>query len=267
MDNFLQKMHFRGHSVDVSVEDIDRCLLIDVINDMYDEAEKHEMPLPTHPTLAYNFDMKSVTLNNDRDLMEMFSRYLGKKSIDIWIGCDSYPSDVLRMAGNLRGNNSSKDDQSIVVFDPFDNITLEPMPSPPNVQITDPSFRNCNREKLQVRKPRLIDVTTHASLSPKRSIRRSQTQVTEHNFKIPKATAKLKGIYVPKNRMVEIADEENSRRVTRATRGLLRVDYDDDSDGSESDRSYEPSDNCDLIVDEEDMTDLEMEDNLLVSSL
>ncbi|KAK9725404.1 hypothetical protein RND81_05G141200 [Saponaria officinalis] len=169
MDSFNLKMHFRGRFVEIRVDYIDRCLLIDVINDMYDEVEKHRMPLPKHPSLSYFYKMKSYDLNDDKDLLEMFKRCADRNDIDIWIGCDTSPRNVLVMARKLRASKSSEivnDVNSDVLpgFNSFENVEVQPL-NPLMTTCSNSDFVvGSGRHKLQVRR---TPKPTHVSpLSP-----------------------------------------------------------------------------------------------------
>ncbi|XP_074274033.1 uncharacterized protein LOC141597467 [Silene latifolia] len=111
-------------------------------------------------------------------------------------------------------------------------------------------------------------------ISPGRSIRRlsldtpvvhesCQTQTTTH-FKLPKSTAMKRGIYVRKsNKDSNVGVSQGSTMMV--TRGM-RVQYENDHDGSDSDDSYTPIPD-ELCEGEEDLTDLETEDNMIMSAL
>ena len=71
------KMNYRDKYVVVRIEDTDKTLLIDVINDLYEEVEKTGMSMPDHPVLTYCYKEESHELNNDKDLMTMISRVGG----------------------------------------------------------------------------------------------------------------------------------------------------------------------------------------------
>ncbi|KAK9682191.1 hypothetical protein RND81_10G056700 [Saponaria officinalis] len=123
-------MNVKGRCVFVNVDNTDRCLLIDIINDLYDEALKSKVPLPKHPTLSYTFEMKSIELLDDKGLLEMFTRFERKNVIDVWIGCGSTPSTVLQMARQVRGSE-------VVADEEVDELVADDL---------------CRRQKLAVRR-------------------------------------------------------------------------------------------------------------------
>lgn len=70
--------------IEVVIGDIDKCLLIDVINEMCDEFEKNGFELPQNPGIHYYFRDKHIELVDDKTLMQMFEEVRGK-TIDVGI--------------------------------------------------------------------------------------------------------------------------------------------------------------------------------------
>ncbi|KAK9665073.1 hypothetical protein RND81_14G088600 [Saponaria officinalis] len=267
MENIILKMNYRGRSVSIKVDDTDKCALIDVINELYDEAEANGVHLPKHPSFSYCYKMKYIDLLDDNGLLEMFTRVGERKEIDIWIGQDTAPSTVLLMARQVRADNMNSTALNSVVAD---------------VVQSDGMHTSRPKEKLPIRSSRVSQTSlTRSSQSSLAQAFLSQhkpsqtysslpipsqpaTQVTDNSqrFKMPKATAKKRGVYMPKP-VRETVVEEGIQRM--ATRGA-RAEYEVEDDESESDDSYEPSE-TELADDVEDMTDLEVEDNIVLSTL
>ncbi|KAK9682743.1 hypothetical protein RND81_10G093600 [Saponaria officinalis] len=250
------------------------------------------MPLPKHPSFSYYDKMKCYELKDDQGLLDMFSRYAGIKEIDVWFGCSTSPSDVLLMARQLRANNCSHIVRALVdndqISDVFENIEVEP------ITIISDAVDHSGREKLQIRRtikpsshsslsprinsrvnschddnPTIRISTISLSLSPKKSTRLSLGNdhvITQQQFKMPNTTRKRKGVCIPRKSKenVGVVGSSNKRVTRSSTKDLLS------SEGvvvtSDSEGSYEPSDD-DFIDDDDGMTDLEEEDNLIISSL
>ncbi|KAL9225036.1 hypothetical protein vseg_001008 [Gypsophila vaccaria] len=76
----------------------------------------------------------------------------------------------------------------------------------------------------------------------------------------------MKGTYVPKSQLRSTVASENSRRSTRRLRVDCNADNGSQNDESDTNLSYVPSDD-DHIENDEDVSDLKLEDNILISSL
>lgn len=81
--------------VDIDVDDIDTCMLMDIFVDLIEGAEMKGMNLPEYPCLFYNYNWKFVKLVTDMDLVKMFNDLNNKILIDIYIGFDETPSNTL----------------------------------------------------------------------------------------------------------------------------------------------------------------------------
>ncbi|KAK9757045.1 hypothetical protein RND81_01G136800 [Saponaria officinalis] len=266
MENILLKMHLEDHVVTVKIDDTDKSLLIDVINDLYDEAEQNNVHLPTHPSLWYTLNKKFVCLEDDNGLMEMFTRFNGKKEIDIWIGAATTPSNVLMLARKVKQNNSqgveptggadllgktclveqtggvarvsllyyngSKDRKKLLVNSPprksvrISQHDTSSLVSPDtNVRLTQ------SQQSTDINSP------TPLNSAPRRSLRANtkSTNVSssQPKFKMPKATAKKLGTYVPKTRNSENVVGESSRKMTRASARMTNQRDRNDADNVE----------------------------------
>ncbi|KAK9682094.1 hypothetical protein RND81_10G049700 [Saponaria officinalis] len=337
MENIILKLNYRGCSLSIKVDDTDKCALIDVINELYDEVEANGVPLPKHPSLSYCYEMKSIDLLDDNGLLEMFTRVGERKVIDIWIGHDTVPSKVLSMARQVRANSmnstaintatpdvvkadgkpTSKPREKLPIrrnhqspltsigspsttcqleVEPF---TFEPtsvqpntdppvFPQPPATDNTNPPGSVGVGVLSPKRSPRLNQTSpirgslvtpsppNTNSVSPRRSARVTQTspsqpvpsqhssQVTNNtkSYKMPKATSKKRGLYMPKPVRDPVIAEGSQRMATRGA----RVEYEFEDNESDSDDSYEPSE-TEFADDVAAMNDLEVEDNFILSTL
>ncbi|KAH9620048.1 hypothetical protein KSS87_016890 [Heliosperma pusillum] len=185
MENIVLKLHYRANFVELLIEDTDRILLIDVYNDMFDEVEADKIEWPENPSLAYSYKMESVLLRNDNDLLEMFNRLGGKKIIDLWVGSEVDPCQVLVLARQLRGNGANVENSEVVGATiekekpgtireklPCRRSVLKPQPEPAGVYEASESFIDP-----------IVEVNDKAPtvclLTPRRSSRLNKTQVTE----------------------------------------------------------------------------------------
>ncbi|KAK9673516.1 hypothetical protein RND81_12G172300 [Saponaria officinalis] len=167
MENVKLKMNYGGQSFDVMVEDTDRILLLDVLNDMVDEAEKQGISLPTNPILTYNYLLKPVEITDNARLMEMFTRVAGRRIINIFIGSLSTPNDAWLMARQVVADTNVIGDMSI------GDVTIG------DVSVGDVTKElnvvNQGKGKLQVRRSK----QTTPTLPLRRSPRKIATQLSQ----------------------------------------------------------------------------------------
>ncbi|KAH9626339.1 hypothetical protein KSS87_000571 [Heliosperma pusillum] len=254
MENVVLKMNYRGESFDVRVDDTDRVLLIDVLNDMVDEAEKQGKPLPTNPILTYSYMMKSVEIKDDRMLMEMFSRWKEKRVFNIYVGTQIYPSHALLMARKVRANkktdNAGNTDDDVNIGD-LNNDDVS------GVHIMDKG-----KGKLQVRRaPKAIPTHVTSQLTLRRSPRKIATQSSQvescPNTSNSPATERFtqpthvaENLTLPRRRSLRLTPNPTSQITQSLDEG-----------------SYIPSDDEDVNDMDDELTDLEVEDNSVLSSL
>uniref|UniRef100_A0A803NCC7 Uncharacterized protein n=1 Tax=Chenopodium quinoa TaxID=63459 RepID=A0A803NCC7_CHEQI len=113
-DAVVLRFQYRGDDVDLVVEDIDKVNLIDLVIEYWDKATESSKPQPKHPSFQYVYKMKHVVLNNDRDLMKMFSNLPGKEFIYIWVGDAVEPSQLIKTARTLRDSKlASEGNQNV----------------------------------------------------------------------------------------------------------------------------------------------------------
>ncbi|KAL2935886.1 Valine--tRNA ligase [Bienertia sinuspersici] len=103
MDKRVLNLRYLDKTIQVVVDDIDKCVLLDVINDMCDEFEKRGWELPPYPGLHYCFREKAIRLTDDKTLMQMFGD-IKRKEIDVWIGSLNEPTFIWKLARQLDGN-------------------------------------------------------------------------------------------------------------------------------------------------------------------
>lgn len=97
-DNVTLKFSHMGQDVDVLVEDIDKAMLMDLVIEYLDMAEKKNHEIPRLPSFSYVNRMTHVDLNNDKDLMKMFSNLEGNKEIHILVEKLDKSTDVFKSA-------------------------------------------------------------------------------------------------------------------------------------------------------------------------
>ncbi|XP_021749127.1 uncharacterized protein LOC110714883 [Chenopodium quinoa] len=107
MGERLLKLNFLGKTVDIKVDDVDRCLLIDVINEMVDKFNSRGYELPKYPVLSYCTAQKSHALTDDKTLMKMFEVVEGA-TIYIWIGCSNKANFIWTLAEKVRLGKTSE---------------------------------------------------------------------------------------------------------------------------------------------------------------
>ncbi|KAL9244710.1 hypothetical protein vseg_018456 [Gypsophila vaccaria] len=105
MKNVILKMNYMGRYINLKIYDTNRCVILDIINDMYDEADANGMPLPENPSLSFRFKSKSIDLVDDKNLLDMFSRVGERKEIEIWIEQASVQNTALLMTRRVRADN------------------------------------------------------------------------------------------------------------------------------------------------------------------
>ncbi|KAK9671980.1 hypothetical protein RND81_12G067400 [Saponaria officinalis] len=270
MENVKLKMNYGGQSFDVKVEDTDRVLLLDVLNDMVDEAEKQGISLPTNPILTYNYMLKPVEITDDGGLMKMFTRVAGRRIINIFIGSLSTPNDAWLMARQVVADMNVIGDVSI------GDVTIGV------VSVGDVTKElnvvNQGKGKLQVRRSKKTTPTLPLRRSPRKIAtqssqvqgpipspptpqteapqneaatvnekptpprrRASKSTKDDQRFKMPKTTTKRQNVYVQKMKAVSNVTDSSQM----VTRGVI-VQYEDPESGeSDSEGSYIPSDDED----------------------
>ena len=73
------------NNVDLMIEDIDKVMWIDLINDYEDEFRKKNYEMPEFPTFHYYYRQYEVKIHNDNDLMTMLQRFSKSKVTYIYI--------------------------------------------------------------------------------------------------------------------------------------------------------------------------------------
>ena len=123
----MLKFVYKGKETEVFVEDVDLVNLLDMIIDYWDKAEREEHLTPEHPSFSYVYKKKHVELVDDKALLEMFSRNMGKDSICVHVG-DSKPNALLdnarRLRETLKQNAQKKDLRS---NPPLQNLMMKMM--------------------------------------------------------------------------------------------------------------------------------------------
>ena len=96
-------MNFRGKVLKIPIDDVDKTLLIDVINELEEKAERIGLELLEYPMLCYASDMKSYYLNSDKDLLNILEllRKMQQRIKDIWIRCCEYLTKFLTFARSV----------------------------------------------------------------------------------------------------------------------------------------------------------------------
>uniref|UniRef100_A0A803MXK4 Uncharacterized protein n=1 Tax=Chenopodium quinoa TaxID=63459 RepID=A0A803MXK4_CHEQI len=92
----ILKIHYGANCVQLTIDDIDKCLLIDVFNDMCEEFANSGFDLPEYPGLHYCHNQKAFNLVDDGTLMKMFGNK--DKEIDVWVHCLNEPSFIMNLA-------------------------------------------------------------------------------------------------------------------------------------------------------------------------
>lgn len=90
-ERVLRLNYVENPVVELVIPDIDKCLLIDVLNDMCEEFEKKGYELPENLVLHYGF----------RGVSKMFEDVKSKK-IDVWIACLPEPNFIWTLAKKVR---------------------------------------------------------------------------------------------------------------------------------------------------------------------
>ncbi|KAK9673670.1 hypothetical protein RND81_12G182300 [Saponaria officinalis] len=151
-------------------------------------------------------------------------------------------------------------------------VSVQPNQPVSPLQLSNPSHEAHvisprRSERLNIRQGSQRTLPSVASAEHPTTDQASQTKVSK--FKIPRTTVVRKGVYIPKGKTVSNEIQESNSRVTRGSRSRnlgTVVTGEDEIDEEDSDVSYVASVE-DEIDEEEGLSDLEMEDNAIISTL
>lgn len=93
-DKVVLKFQYKRVDTDVVVDDIDKVIWMDLINEYEELARfnKNSMPkTPLYATFTYEFKMKHFEIKSDKDPMTMLERLSCKGEIFFWVGEVSKP--------------------------------------------------------------------------------------------------------------------------------------------------------------------------------
>ncbi|KAL2928918.1 Villin-4, partial [Bienertia sinuspersici] len=255
------KLHFRSHCYDLVIPDIDKCLLLEIINDMVDGYESNGWELPKFPILQYSYKQKNHHLVDDGTLMKMF---VDKKSkeVDIWVGCLPEPNFIWTLAQETRNSNQEKAlleakskkvekipvRRSSMVFDrDAEVVVLEGngsqnnFPSPPHSEappvvfnsspIHNPSveiiFPNDTQIANSSQPPQSEEATNQSIvLETSKKTRKPKFNSFPHGKKMPKSTAIMKGLWVPQTTSMQVDRGEQSHDTAARPRRSLMLSSD-----------------------------------------
>ncbi|KAL2896041.1 Protein FAR1-RELATED SEQUENCE 8 [Bienertia sinuspersici] len=252
--SIVLKFQYMGKDVDVVVDDVDRVNLIDLVLEYWEGARKTGTLVPNCPTFAYVFKMKHWKLNNDKDLMEMFSRLPDYKCIYIWIGMVSEPTELVKAARKLYISKfMAEEDKTREHFSqpPLQTQPMSPPLSQIAPQILEPKKLTPRRSLSAVHNPSSLKFAKSSKVVGK---------------KVPTTTAKRKGVFVSNKkgklsaRLSARGNTPRSRSLSSAIRG--HIGNTDDSEGEEDDERYCPEESDREGPDDDDSDEsLSDEDN------
>ncbi|KAL2921261.1 Protein FAR1-RELATED SEQUENCE 6, partial [Bienertia sinuspersici] len=112
MGEVILRFCYEEQAVDLVVDDIDKVMWIDVINE-YEEFRKKNYVMPEFPSFNYHINGKAITIETDLDLMTMFERNRGINPIYIIVGKLKKMSECVETARQLQcslkeGNTCNK---------------------------------------------------------------------------------------------------------------------------------------------------------------
>ncbi|KAL2937536.1 NAD kinase [Bienertia sinuspersici] len=162
MDKRVLRLNYMGKIVDVVIDDIDECVLIDVINEMCDEFEKRGWELPAYPSLHYCFREKAIKLIDDKTMMQMFED-IRQKRIDVWIGELTEPSFIWGLAMKVRESKVKESNEGV-------KTVLNQVSQPVSNRQKLPVRRNKN---IPQKNPDVISLAPEHQLNLRRSPRMS----------------------------------------------------------------------------------------------
>ncbi|KAL2928480.1 Altered inheritance of mitochondria protein 23 mitochondrial [Bienertia sinuspersici] len=162
MDKRVLRLNYMGKIVDVVIDDIDECVLIDVINEKCDEFEKRGWELPAYPSLHYCFREKAIKLIDDKTMMQMFED-IRQKRIDVWIGELTEPSFIWGLAMKVRESKVKESNEGV-------KTVLNQVSQPVSNRQKLPVRRNKN---IPQKNPDVISLAPEHQLNLRRSPRMS----------------------------------------------------------------------------------------------
>ncbi|XP_056696840.1 uncharacterized protein [Spinacia oleracea] len=91
-------LHYKSHDFDVRVLDTDKCQLIDIFLDIFEESRKQNVFLPEKFRLYTNSPTGRVELVDDSVMIRMWGWNMGKDTVELWIEDSDSPGLAFRSA-------------------------------------------------------------------------------------------------------------------------------------------------------------------------
>ncbi|KMT05934.1 hypothetical protein BVRB_7g164240 [Beta vulgaris subsp. vulgaris] len=102
VDEIVLNFNCLGNCVDLMIDDIDKVMWIDLINEFEDEFRKNNYQMPEFPSFHYCFKQKAVKIHSDKDLMTMLQRFSNSKVVYIHVGFLDKLTECVKLARNLK---------------------------------------------------------------------------------------------------------------------------------------------------------------------
>lgn len=106
-DNIKLKFEYKSWDIGLMVEDVDKVNLIDLLIDYWDKAEENGVACAKYPKLTYLNKTGHIVVNDDKDLLNMFSNLEGKKEIIVRVDDLDEPSYLVQAAIGLRATQKN----------------------------------------------------------------------------------------------------------------------------------------------------------------
>ncbi|XP_021741110.1 uncharacterized protein LOC110707387 [Chenopodium quinoa] len=161
MERVMVKFNYMSNEVNVSIEDVNKVMWIDLIIECEEGFRKNNYHYPEFPSFHYSYNMKDVVITSDSDLMSMLDRLSSRKVITVWIGTFDKASDCVIAARRLA--------KSIANKSPMVNNDCEYTPSIEHfwndIEIENDLEKREKKGKGKAKKPRKLTIKRKLELA------------------------------------------------------------------------------------------------------
>ncbi|XP_056687928.1 uncharacterized protein [Spinacia oleracea] len=106
-------LHYKSHDFDVRVVDTDKCQLIDIFIDIFEESTKQNVFLPEKFRLYTNSPTGRVELVDDSVMLRMWGWNMGTDTIELWVEESDSPGVAFRSAVALLERQRKEDERKM----------------------------------------------------------------------------------------------------------------------------------------------------------
>ncbi|XP_056688505.1 RNA polymerase II degradation factor 1-like [Spinacia oleracea] len=106
-------LHYKSHDFDVRVVDTDKCQLVDIFIDIFEESTKQNVVLPEKFRLYTTSPTGRVELVDDSVMLRMWGWNMGTDTIELWVEESDSPGVAFRSAVALLERQRKEDERKM----------------------------------------------------------------------------------------------------------------------------------------------------------